>query len=144
MRTSHIVLVSLAVFGLAACTAGNHIATKAIVLSWDITNERTDGTGKTSSDVSLILKNDDGSERDRILLGTFDGCGTQAVPQDGPMLTLSCWWAGAGDDFQVRFEGTNTVAVDHRIVDEAADIPEFSPMTSVEIPDSVMISAVAK
>lgn len=143
MRTITLFLAFLSVLGLVACATGNHIDTKAITLSWDIANERTDGTGKSSSDVSLILKNDDGSERDRILLGTFDGCMAQDAPEDGPLLTLSCWWAGGGDDFQVRFEGTDTVVVDHRIVDEAVEIPDFTPMTSVEVPEGVMISALA-
>ncbi len=144
MRTTPLFLASLSVLGLVACATGNHIDTKAVTLSWDITNERTDGTGKTSADVSFIVKNDDGSERDRVLLGTFDGCGSQEAPEDGPLLTLSCWWAGGGDDFQVRFEGTDTLTVDHRIVDEAVDIPEFSPMTSVKVPEGVMVSAMAK
>lgn len=143
MRTTSTILASLCVLGLVACTPGSHKATKSITLSWDIANERTDEFGKTSNDVSLILRNDDGSERDRVLLGTFDGCGQQEVPGDGPILTLKCWWAGAGDDFQVRFEGTNTLVVDHRIVDEAADIPEFMPMTDVQVPDGVMISGTA-
>lgn len=142
MRTP--LLVSLSVLGLVACATGNHIDTSAITLSWDFANERTDGTGKTSADVSLILKNDDGSERDRILLGTFDGCTTQDTPEDGPILTLSCWWAGGGDDFQVRYEGVDALAIDHRIVDEAVGIPDFSTMASVEIPKGVMVSAMAE
>ena len=144
MRTTPLFLATLSVLGLVACATGNHVATKAVTLSWDIANERTDGTGKTSADVSFIVKNDDGSERDRVLLGTFDGCGSQEAPEDGPLLTLLCWWAGGGDDFQVRFEGTDTLTVDHRIVDEAVEIPEFSPMTSVKVPEGVMVSAMAK
>ena len=143
MRTTPLFLASLSVLGLVACATGNHADTKAITLSWDLTNERTDDTGKTSNDVSLVLSNDDGSERDRVLLGTFDGCTQQEAPADGPILTLKCWFAGGGDDFQVRFEGTNTLVVDHRIVDEQVEIPAFEPMTTVEVPVGVMIGAKA-
>ena len=141
--TTSIALASFAVLGLVACTPGNDVATKSITVSWDITNERTDEFGQTSNDVSLVLNNDDGSERERVLLGTFVGCTQQEAPADGPILTLKCWFAGSGDDFQVRFEGTNTLVVDHRIVDAEADIPEFEPMTSVDVPNGVMIGGKA-
>lgn len=92
----------------------------------------------TTADVSLAVTKGDGSTRG-IDLGRYAGCGEQKAPEDGPLLTLTCWWAGGGDEFQVRMDATNTLVVDHRVLDEMVDIPEFTPVRSILLPDDVEI-----
>lgn len=151
MRITPLALASLAVLSLAACTPTTPVVPDesadhdhpSLMLSWDVVAGEEDDTGMTMSDVSLVLSGPMGDERGRLDLGSYAGCGVQEVPGDGPMLTLKCWWAGGGDDFQVRMEGTNTLVVDHRAVDEEAEIPEFTPLKSMTAPEGMMIAPVA-
>lgn len=145
MRTPFIV-ASLSLLALAACSPARTTpieTTDSLTLSWDLANERTDEFGQTSHDVSFVVSDASGAETARAELGSYDGCGVQAVPEDGPLLTLSCWFAGSGDEFQVRMQGTNTLVIDHRAVDAEAEIPLFSPIDSIVIPEGVLLLPVA-
>ncbi len=141
MRAATIVLTPLSLLVLFACTPtppSNNAKQERLTISWALENETTDDTGMTTADVSLVVAREDGSARG-IDLERFAGCGEQAAPEDGPLLTLKCWWAGGGDEFQVRMDATNTLVVDHRVLDEMLDIPEFTPVRSILLPDNATI-----
>lgn len=142
MRIAPFVLTSLSLLTLAGCAASTPTnvdsSRQQLTVSWGLEKESTDKTGRTTADVSLVVVKEDGSARG-IDLGRFAGCGETAAPEDGPLLTLKCWWAGSGDEFQVRMDATNTLVVDHRVLDEAADIPDFTPVRSILLPDNAII-----
>lgn len=141
MRTATIVLTPLSLLVLFACTTtppSNDAQPEQLTITWLLEKETTDENGMTTADISLVVLKEDGSARG-IDLGRFAGCGERAAPEDGPLLTLQCWWAGGGDEFQVRMDATNTLIVDHRVLDEMVDIPEFTSVRSILLPDNAMI-----
>lgn len=144
MRSTPLVLASLSLLALTACAtpASDETTAERLTVSWGFDKTSTDDTGMTTSDVSLLVTKDDGSTRG-IDLGRFAGCGEEAAPEDGPFLTLKCWWAGAGDDFEVRMDATNSLVIYHRSLDEGADIPEFTPVRTLLLPDGAVVVPVA-
>jgi hypothetical protein len=149
MRTTPLVLASLSLLALSACAPavdpqdGAMEGMPHVTISWVLENEKTDDTGMTTADVSLQLRTS-ADDVEKVALGNYAGCGEESMPSDGALLTLKCWWAGGGDEFQVRMEGTGTLSIDHRGLDEMTDIPEFEPMKSVEIPEGAMIMTTGK
>jgi len=145
MRIAPLVLASLSLVTLAACvsTVEDDFGAGPMAISWDLYEEKTDDTGMTTHEVAFVVTNGADERVAHVKLGRFAGCTQQDAPADGPLLTLKCWWAGGGDDFQVRMEGTDTLVIDHRSVDEQADIPEFDPLESVKIPEGVEVVPVA-
>lgn len=147
MRTTPFALASLALFTLVACTPKTTTPTTTsdtpdenphrVTIGWIMEEKETTEYGQTTSSVTLRIGTEAGIED--IALGDFIGCGQQEIPADGALLGLKCWFAGSGDDFQVRMEGTNTLAIDHRIVDAEAPIPEFTNMKTVTIPEGALI-----
>ncbi len=146
MRTTPLVLASLSLLVLA-CTPvvdtnqdAENEAMAHVTIGWLLEDKGTDDTGMQTSHVALLIGTTaDPNEVSEVALGDYVGCGQEEMPQDGPLLTLSCWWAGAGDDFQVRMEGTNTLSIDHRVKEETVDIPDFTPMKAVTIPEGALI-----
>lgn len=124
--------LSLTLLALTACTAPGPVS-----ISWKVRDRGTDAHGMTMTAVSLMVASD--GETQEVTLGDYPGCGTQAIPADGPLLTLSCWWAGAGDDFQVRMTGTDTLTIDHRSVQEESDPPAFELLKQVTIPQGAIV-----
>lgn len=153
MRTTPLVLASLSILALSACSPaapadpqdGAMEAMPHVTINWVLENEQTDDVGMTTHDVSLAVRTS-ADDVENVPLGAYIGCGEETMPADGALLTLKCWWAGGGDEFQVRMEGANTLSIDHRVLDEMADIPDFAPMKSVEIPTGslIMTEAMAK
>jgi|GEM_PF-3479181 len=154
MRTTPFALASLSILALSACFGpaadealqeqdGAIEAIPRITINWVFENEKTDDTGMTTADISLAVRTS-ADDVENIALGTYAGCGEEAMPADGAILTLKCWWAGGGDEFQVRMDGMNMLAIDYRGLDEMVDIPDFAPMKSIEIPDGVMIMTMGK
>ncbi len=149
MRTTPLVLASLSILALSACTPaadpqdGAMEGMPHVTISWVLSNEKTDDTGMTTADVALQVRTS-ADDVKMVDLGNYAGCGEETMPNDGPLLTLKCWWAGGGDEFQVRMEGTGTLSIDHRGLDEMVDIPEFEPKESVEIPEGAMIMTTGK
>ena len=141
MRITPIALASLLLVALSACAPATDDGEK-VTISWGIDNEKTDDTGRTTADVSFVVTKDDGKVH-ALPIGRYAGCGEQTAPEDGPLLTLKCWWAGGGDDFEVRMDATNVLAIDHRSVDEEAPIPEFTTLRTVALEDGVTIVPVA-
>ncbi len=146
MRTTPLALASLSFLAFAACspaatTSTNDATPSLVTIGWLLEDKGTDGTGMQTSHVALLVGTGDGINE--VAIGDYAGCGAEEIPADGPLLTLQCWWAGGGDDFQVRMEGTNTLWIDHRSVDEQADIPEFAPLVSVTIPQGARLEAVS-
>jgi hypothetical protein len=147
MRTTPLVLASLSLTALAACSPAaapsddGMAGTDAVTVGWLLEDTGTDDTGMQTSHVALLVGESGGTND--VAVGDNAGCGEETMPEDGPILTLTCWWAGGGDEFQVRMDGTNTLVVDHRVLDEEADIPEFTELTDVTIPDGATVSTTA-
>lgn len=151
MRTTPLVLASLSILALSACSPAAPVdpqdgameAMPHVTIGWVLSNEQTDDTGMTTADVALQVRTS-ADDVELVALGTYAGCGEEAMPSDGALLTLKCWWAGGGDEFQVRMEGTGTLSIDYRGLDEMVDIPEFEPKESIEIPEGAMIMTTGK
>lgn len=151
MRSTPLVLASLSVLALSACTPaapadpqdGAMEGMPHVTISWVFSNEKTDDTGMATADVALQVRTG-ADDVEQVALGNYAGCGEETMPSDGALLTLTCWWAGGGDEFQVRMEGTGTLSIDHRGLDEMVDVPEFEPMKTVEIPEGAMIMTMGK
>lgn len=147
MRTTPFILASFSLLTLAACVTvdtadqnqdGAMEAMPHVTISWRIEDKGTDEFGMETSTVSLAVRTS-ADDVENVLLGDYVGCGEEAMPADGALLTLTCWWAGGGDEFQVRMDGVNTLIVSHRGLDEMTDIPEFTDKETIEIPTGSLV-----
>lgn len=141
MRTP-LLLASLSLVALSACApAGPGDAAMHdhdhVTIGWLLEDKGTDDTGMQTSHVALLVSTPGGMNE--IAIGDYAGCGQEEQPQDGPLLTLECWWAGGGDEFQVRMDGTSELVVSHRGLDEQVEIGEFEDVKTIEIPEGAMI-----
>lgn len=145
MRTTPIVLASLSLLALSACAPADPQDGAAegmphVTIGWLLEDKGTDDTGMQTSHVALLVGTTaDPGDVTEHAIGDYAGCGQEAMPEDGPLLTLKCWWAGGGDEFQVRMDGTDTLVVSHRGLDEMADIPEFTDAKTIEIPEGALV-----
>ncbi len=141
MRITPLVLGSLTVLSLAACKPSTTTNTGPgpITIGWLLEDKGENKAGMHMSYLALLLRV--GGGVGTVDIGSYAGCGDGEVPSDGPLLTLTCWWAGGGDEFQVRMEGTDTLSIDHRILDEEGPIPEFTPLKTVTIPEGEVVTA---
>ena len=147
MRTTPLVLASLSILALSACTPADTTDQDAameamphVTIGWLLEDKGTDEFDKQTSHVALLVGTAaDPNDVAEHAIGDYAGCGEEEAPQDGPLLTLTCWWAGGGDEFQVRMDGTNTLVVSHRGLDEQVEIGDFSDVKTVEIPENALI-----
>lgn len=145
MRTTPLILASLSLLALSACTPadpqdGAMEGMPHVTIGWLLEDKGTDDTGMQTSHVALLVGTTaDPGEVTEHAIGDYAGCSEEAQPHDGPLLTLTCWWAGGGDEFQVRMDGTDTLVVSHRGIDEQAEIGEFEDVQTIEIPEGAMI-----
>ena len=137
MRTTPFVLAACSALAFIACKPS--IPENFVTIGFDLHEEQIDSTDMTTHEVALIVTNKNREEIAHVELGRIAGCSQHEIPEDGPLLTLKCWWAGAGDDFQVRMEGTDVLAIDHRSVEEESAIPEFETVERVTIPAGVAV-----
>ncbi len=116
-----------------------HEKENSVMIGWKVDLTRTDGEDLDSYfDVAFVVTAE--GQTQTVALGNYMGCGFEEIPEDGPLLVLRCWWAGSGDEFQVRMEGTNTLVVDYREVGEGMEgVPEFKPFKSMTIPEGLPI-----
>jgi hypothetical protein len=140
MRSIRLLFPSLALVALAACSPSTGPTSgDAVTVSWGMNDRHTDDAGTTTAEVSLVVTKADGTKHP-LPLGRYAGCGEESAPQDGPLLTLSCRSAGGGDEFQVRMDATNVLAIDHRPMPEGA----FETLRTVALEDGVTIVPVAE
>lgn len=123
-------LLAALVLALCACAPDPN----AVAISWGIENKRTDDAGTMMADVSLTVTKADGKTHS-VPLGRYGGCGDKAAPEDGPLLTLSCRTPGGGDDFRVRMDATNVLAIEHRALPEET----FETLRTVALEDGATI-----
>jgi hypothetical protein len=152
MRTTPFVFASLSILALSACApAASHEQDGAaeamphVTIGWLLEDKGTDANGMKTSHVSLLVGSsaDPGAVSEESI-GDYAGCGEETTPADGAILTLKCWWAGGGDEFQVRMDGANTLSIDHRVLDEGADIPDFEQMKTIDIPTGALVMTTGK
>lgn len=141
MRISPLAVTALSLVILAACQPATKSGER-VTIAWGIENMQEDDTGKTTADVSLVITKESGKKH-TIPLGSYDGCGPEAAPEKGPLLSLKCWRAGGGDEFQIRTDATNVLVIEHRAVDEELPIPAFSTVRTVALEDGVVIVPIA-
>ncbi len=115
-----------------------------VTIGWLLEDKGTDDTGMQTSHVALLVGTTaDPNEVTEHAIGDYAGCGEEEMPTDGAILTLKCWWAGGGDEFQVRMDGVNTLIVSHRSLDEMVEIGEFTDKKTIEIPTGALVMTTA-
>ncbi len=141
MKHFPFVIATLSLVMLAACQPATPSGER-VTIAWGYENKETDDTGKTTADVSLVITKANGKKH-TLPLGSYVGCGSETTPAEGALLTLKCWWAGSGDEFQIRTDATNVLVIEHRTLDEELLIPAFKTVRTVALEDGVVIVPVA-
>lgn len=141
---SLLILTSLAIVACAPAAPTDTTGADAVIVSWTLREEEPGEYDMPRTTVSLTLE---GAADNSVFLGTFPGTfadgRTMSVPQDpDAILSGMLWWAGGGDELQLKRTAPGTLTVLHRGVDEQQETPaEFAELAVIEIPAKAAVEA---